>query len=58
MNQRGISKKEIEMVILLGIKGDAPGGIRIATHRTKLGILVVKYQIFNESEINIITAYY
>lgn len=58
MNERGISKREIQAVIDLGIKDDAPGGIRIAIHQNTLGILVVKYRIINGSEINVVTTYY
>jgi hypothetical protein len=58
MNERGISKNDIEATIASGKKADAPGGARIAIHQTKFGILVVKYRIINGLEIKVITTYY
>jgi len=58
MNERGISKKEIEAAVAFGEKDDAPGGIRVAMYQTKLGTLVVKYRIINGLEIKVITTYY
>ena len=58
MDERGISKREVETAIALGVKGDAPGGIRIATYETQFRILVVKYQIIDRLEINVVTTFY
>ena len=58
MGERGISKKEIEIAIVLGVKDDAPGGIRVALHQTKHRALTVKYRIISELEIKVITTYY
>jgi hypothetical protein len=58
MDERGISRNDVEATIALGKKADTPGGVRIAIHQTKFGRLVVKYRIVNGLEIKVITTYY
>ena len=58
MSQRGISQFDVEEALVFGTKGSAPGEIRMATHRTRIVTLVVKYQIITAQEIKIVTTYF
>ena len=56
--ERIISIKEIKEAISSGVKSNAEGGARKATHKTKDKILIVIYVIIKPQEIKIVTAYY
>lgn len=57
LNERGISKKQVEEAIREGGKFDAAGDLRKAVHRNEKGLIVVICSIKSVEEIVIITAY-
>lgn len=57
LNERRISKKEIEKAIGEGEKENAVGDLRKSTQRNENTALVVIYNIKSAEEVVIITAY-
>ena len=57
LNERGISKKQVERAIREGERYDAGEDLRKAVYRNENGIIIVVYRINNVEEIVVITAY-
>jgi hypothetical protein len=57
LDERGISRGQVEAAIREGVRYDGEGGLRKAVYRNEKGVIIVVYTIKSVAEIVIITAY-